>query len=132
MMMVLICIVPACAHRDLLPHADRLAIRLVIEHQLAAFRHDDAAGAFAFASPAIQAKYRTPENFLQMVKAFYQPVSQPWRQGGYTKPYMIDGDLTQPVLLVGRDGEFVLALYVMQKQPDGQWKITGCSLIPEM
>jgi hypothetical protein len=124
--------VPACAHQGMLAAADRAAIRLVIERQLQAFRDDDAVGAFAVASPEIQAKYRTPENFLRIVKRFYQPVYRPRHEGGFTKPYIIDGQLTQPVLLVGPDGEFYLALYVMQKQPDGRWTIAGCSLIPEL
>jgi hypothetical protein len=31
---------------------------------------------------------------------------------------------------MGPNGDFVVALYTMQKQPDGNWKILGCSLIP--
>jgi Domain of unknown function (DUF4864) len=42
----------------------------------------------------------------------------------------MDGQLTQPVLLVGPEGDFVVALYAMQRQRDGDWKILGCSLIP--
>jgi hypothetical protein len=120
---------PACTHLGGLTAADRTAIRTVIERQLEAFRRDDAAGAFAFASPEIQAKYGTPENFLALVKTYYQPVYRPRRIGGFTNPHVIEGMVTQPVLLIGPDGKFVLALYTMQKQADGEWKITGCSLV---
>jgi Domain of unknown function (DUF4864) len=123
---------PACAHQWGPTGADRLAIRRVIERQLEAFRHGDAVAAFVYASPAIQAKYRTPDNFMAVVKTFYRPVYRPRREGGFTNLYMIDGMLTQPVLLVGPDGECALALYAMQKQPDGEWKIAGCSPIPEL
>jgi hypothetical protein len=120
----------ACAHQGELTAAERLGIRTVITHQLEAFRRDDAADAFALASPEIQAKYGTPEHFLTIVKTFYEPVYRPRRLGGFTNPYVMDGQLTQPVLLVGPGGDFVVALYAMQKQPDGRWKILGCSLIP--
>jgi hypothetical protein len=107
-----------------------MAIRAVIERQLEAFRRDDAVNAFAFASPEIQAKYGTPENFMTAVKSFYEPVYRPQRTGGFTNLYVMDGQLTQPVLLVGPDGGFVVALYAMQRQRDGDWRILGCSLIP--
>ena len=68
--------------------------------------------------------------FMTAVKAFYDPVYRPQRTGGYTSLYVMDGQLTQPVLLVGPDGDFVVALYAMQRQRDGDWKILGCSLIP--
>jgi Domain of unknown function (DUF4864) len=119
-----------CAHRGELTAADRTAIRAVIERQLEAFRRDDAISAFAFASPEIQAKFGTPDNFMTAVKSFYEPVYRPRRTGGFTNLYVMDGQLTQPVLLVGPDGNFVVALYAMQRQRDGDWKILGCSLIP--
>jgi Domain of unknown function (DUF4864) len=123
----------ACAHHGALTEltaADRAAIRAVIEHQIEAFRRDDATGAFAFASPEIRAQFGTPEHFLTAVKTFYQPVYRPQRTGGFTNLYIIDGQLTQPVLLVGPNGDFVVALYTMRKQSDGEWRILGCSLIP--
>jgi hypothetical protein len=120
---------PACAYLRGLTAEDRTAMRTVIEGQLEAFRRDDAARAFAFASPEIQAKFGTPENFMAIVKTFYRPVYRPRRIGGFTEPRLIEGMITQPVLLIGPDGKFVLALYTMQKQPDGEWKITGCSLV---
>jgi hypothetical protein len=120
----------SCIHQGGLTATDRTAIRTVIERQLDAFRRDDATSAFAFASPAIQARFGTPEEFLTAVKTFYEPVYRPRRTGGFTNLYVIAGQLTQPMLLVGPDGEFVVALYAMQKQPNGEWKILGCSLIP--
>jgi hypothetical protein len=119
----------ACAHQGELRADDRIAIRAVIERQLEAFRQEDAAAAFAF-SPEIQAKYSSPENFTTIVKTFYEPVYRPRRMGGFTKLHVIDGQPTQPVLLVGPDGDFAVALYTMKKQVHGAWKILGCSLIP--
>jgi Domain of unknown function (DUF4864) len=127
---LLLLIFSACAHQGELTAAERMTIRRVIERQIEAFRRDDAATAFALASPEIQAKYGTPENFRTIVKTFYEPVYRPRRLGGFTNLYVMDGQLTQPVVLMGPNGDFVVALYTMQKQPDGNWKILGCSLIP--
>jgi Domain of unknown function (DUF4864) len=120
----------ACAHQGEFTAADRIAIRAVIERQLEAFRAEDAAAAFALASPEIQEKYGSPEIFMMAVKTFYEPVYRPRRMGGFTDLHVIDGQLTQPVLLVGPDGTFAVALYTMKKQAHGDWKILGCSLIP--
>jgi hypothetical protein len=89
----------ACAHQGELTAADRVAIRAVIERQLEAFRQEDAAAAFALASPEIQVKYGRPENFMTMVKTFYEPVYRPRRMGGFTDLHVIDGQPTQPVLM---------------------------------
>uniref|UniRef100_UPI00403F8DA0 DUF4864 domain-containing protein n=1 Tax=Microcoleus sp. OTE_8_concoct_300 TaxID=2964710 RepID=UPI00403F8DA0 len=51
----------------LISESDRATIRSVVEKQLQAFQKDDAAGAFAFASPGIQQQFRTAENFMHMV-----------------------------------------------------------------
>jgi Domain of unknown function (DUF4864) len=120
----------ACAHQGGLTADDRDAIRAVIERQLEAFHREDAAAAFAFASPEIQAKYGSPEYFMTIVKTFYEPVYRPRRLGGFTKLHVVDGQPTQPVLLVGPDGDFTVALYTMKKQVHGEWRILGCSLVP--
>jgi len=82
------------------------------------------------ASPEIQEKYGSAENFMTIVKTYYEPVYRPRRMGGFTKLHVIDGEPTQPVLLVGPSGDFTVALYTMKKQVHGEWKILGCSLIP--
>ena len=40
----------------------------------------------------------------------------------------IEGKLVQPVQIVGPDGIPVTALYIMERQPDGSWKIGECVL----
>lgn len=107
---------------------DAITIRSLIEHQLAAFKKDDAQGAFAFASPAIQAQFGTPENFMQMVKISYPAVYRP-RSVFFEKITTIQGNITQPVLLLAPDGVPLRALYLMEKQADNIWKINGCFLV---
>jgi ketosteroid isomerase-like protein len=108
--------------------ADRQAIRRVIESQLAAFQRDDGPGAFAFASPMIREIFATPENFMAMVKSAYQPVYRP-REVAFRELAMLEGAPAQEVYLVGPDGQTVIALYVMERQPDGSWRINGVYLL---
>jgi hypothetical protein len=74
---VLLIVLPLSAQQRDLTNADRAAIHTVIERQLEALRQDDAVGAFALASPEIQAKFETPERFMTMVQTWYQPVYRP-------------------------------------------------------
>ncbi len=117
----------AMADEGLPGDADQGAIRQVISDQLAAFQRDDGPGAFAFASPFIQRKFGTPGIFLEMVRTAYPPVYRP-RDVQFRELVMENGRLFQKVLLVGPDGQPVLALYEMQRQPDGSWRINGCIL----
>lgn len=107
--------------------ADAAAIRAVISHQLGAFLHDDGNAAYGDASPTIQALFHDPDTFMEMVRTGYQSV---YRARGveFRDLGMMDNRLIQQVYMVGPDGIPVLALYQMQKQPDGSWKINGCSI----
>jgi hypothetical protein len=107
--------------------AEAAAIRAVISDQLGAFLRDDRTAAFADASPTIQQIFHDPETFMQMVRSAYQPVyrssSVEFRELG-----MVEGRLVQRVYMVGPDGIAVLADYEMQRQPDGTWRINGCTI----
>ena len=39
------------------------------------------------------------------------------------------GAVLQQVDVVGPDGATVRALYAMEKQPDGSWRIAGCQIV---
>lgn len=110
-----------------LPPADAAAIRKVIEDQISAFRRDDSSGAFAFASPVIQDRFQTPENFMAMVRTAYPQVYRPQGLDFQNLADSARGPI-QEVIVVGPDGVPVMALYVMEKQPDGSWRINGCYL----
>ncbi|RCJ42415.1 DUF4864 domain-containing protein [Nostoc minutum NIES-26] len=108
--------------------SDFIAIRSVIESQLEAFQKDNAQDAFAFASPGIQEQFRTPENFMQMVRKHYPAVYRP-RSVFFENITIIQSNITQPVLLLSPHGIPLRALYLMEKQPDETWRINGCFLI---
>ena len=105
--------------------ADAAAIRSVIEGQLNAFMADNAPQAFAYASPAIQSIFKDPDTFMSMVRAGYQPVYRP-QEVEFRDLVPVEGRWTQRVLVVGPDGVPVVAQYIMEKQPDGIWRIDGC------
>jgi uncharacterized protein DUF4864 len=107
--------------------ADRAAIRAVIEEQLAAFQRDDEIAAFDLASPTIQQQFRSSGNFMRMVRNGYLPVYRP-RSVQFGDIETVEGAIIQRVELVGPDGAPALAHYVMERQPDGSWRINGCFL----
>ena len=107
--------------------ADGLAIRSVITAQLDAFRQDDAGRAFGIASPHIEARYGDAATFLAMVKAAYPAVYRA-HDVSFGPLARQNGALAQQVGLVGPDGAGAVALYTMEREPNGSWRIDGCVL----
>ncbi|MEE8434713.1 MAG: DUF4864 domain-containing protein [bacterium] len=105
-----------------------MAIRKVIESQLAAFRRDDGRTAFSFAAPEIQSQFRTPENFMRMVRQGYRMLYRPL-QIHFKTALTKQGQIVQPLLAIGEDGRTVMALYIMKREPDGEWRIAGVVLV---
>jgi Domain of unknown function (DUF4864) len=108
--------------------ADASAIQQVIQDQMAAFKVDDWAAAFAYATPSIQTKFQNPQVFSQMVTQAYQPVYRP-RGVEFRALTPSEFGPTQEVFVIGPDGLSYLAYYTMEKQPDGTWRINGCYLV---
>lgn len=107
--------------------ADRTAIRDVISRQIQAFQHDDAVAAFSLASRSIQQQMGTPARFLDLVRQHYEPVYRP-QSTVFGRLLLQDGQIVQQVDLVGPDGRPAGALYSMEQEPDGGWRISGCVL----
>jgi hypothetical protein len=107
--------------------ADWASIRAVINSQLDAFQRDDADAAFSFASPAIQKQFHTASEFMQMVRtgygAVYRPVSVQ-----FLDHFVLSDQPIQPLEIVMPDASVVVAFYIMERQPGGDWKIAGCAL----
>jgi hypothetical protein len=107
--------------------ADQTAIRGVIEGQVEAFRRDDGAAAFGYASPSIQGMFGSAETFMDMVRQGYRPVYRP-QVFEFREIVTLQGMVTQKVHVIGPDGRPVTAFYPMTQQPDGSWRIEGCYL----
>jgi ketosteroid isomerase-like protein len=121
---LLLLLTAAPAKAEGIAASDQAAIVAVIRDQIAAFRVDDAKRAFGYASPAIQAKFGTPEEFLDMVRSGYGQVYRA-REVTFRDIAVEQGVPVQAVEIRGADGTGVLALYFMERQPDGSWKING-------
>ncbi|MEL7080834.1 MAG: DUF4864 domain-containing protein, partial [Pseudomonadota bacterium] len=82
----------------------------VISSQIEAFKADDFAKAFSFASPGIQGIFRTPENFGRMVAQGYPMV---WRPAEVQYLDLSDqaGNLRQTVQITDAQGQVYLLAY---------------------
>ena len=117
----------AAAAQESIAPEDAHAVRAVIEAQLDAFQRDDAQAAFALASPGIRETFGDPETFMAMVRSGYAVVYRP-RSVRFDTPVMVAGQVLQPVRLWDAEGQGWMALYPMQRQPDGSWRTDGCQL----
>jgi hypothetical protein len=103
------------------------AVRAVVQEQLDAFLHDDAARAFSLATPGIRETFGSAENFLEMVRHSYAVVYRP-RNIVFETPQLADDQVLQPVRLTDTEGRGWIAVYPMKRLPDGSWRTNGCQL----
>jgi hypothetical protein len=126
LVMLLLLGAPAAAQE--LDRGDRRDIQDVIDRQIAAFKRDDGKEAFGYATPDLQAQFGDVQTFMRMVRAGYGPVYRP-RIYQFRELKEMNGVVTQQVYVVGPDNIPRLALYFMQQQKDGTWRISGCVLV---
>ena len=109
--------------------ADRLATQQIIESQIGAFQSGDHEKAYSFAGPGIQRTFPTVERFIGMVTKGYGALYDP---ESYVFGRSIEnaGQIHQEVLVTDRAGKTWQAVYTLQRQADGSWKITGVKLNP--
>jgi ketosteroid isomerase-like protein len=109
--------------------ADQSAFQAVISGQLEAFKKDDGQTAYSFAAPIVKGIFPSAEIFMGMVKRGYEPI--------YKNTKYVFGDLAtdtlgrpaQHVIITASDGKRYEAVYAMQQQPDGTWKIAGVQMV---
>lgn len=108
---------------------DTKKIRGVIQAQLDAFARDDAQRAFSYAAPGIRKMFGTPERFLAMVREGYPVVYRP-ASVGFLAPEANGATVIQAVEMADREGTLWVAVYQLERQRGGAWRITGCELMP--
>ncbi|CDX14663.1 conserved exported hypothetical protein [Mesorhizobium plurifarium] len=108
--------------------AEIKAAQTVIDSQLKAFIANDGAAAYSFAAPNVKQIFPTVDTFMNMVTNGYAPVRKPQSYSFGRVEQTAPGSIVQQVLIVGPDGRDYEAVYRLQQQPDGSFKITGCSL----
>lgn len=108
--------------------AEVRAAQSTIDSQLKAFLADDGALAYSFAAPNVKRIFPTVESFMDMVTNGYMPVRRPhnYAFGKFEQPSPTS--IVQQVLITGPDGKEYEAVYTLALQPDGTFRITGCSL----
>lgn len=129
LLIILVLFAAAPARAETINDADRAEFQRIISEQIEAFRADDGIKAYGYAAPSLHKVFPTAEIFMQMVKQGYRPVYRPqsFRFGETGNDPL--GRPSQRVTVVGPDGKTYEALYSMQRQPDGTWLISGCTLI---
>ena len=121
------------AHAQAVLATDVRAVREVVQAQLKALAADDAVRAFSYASPTIRTQFGDAATFMAMIKSGYPMVLRP-AATAFFQPEATDSTLLQVVQVVqlrGRDGRAWLATYALQRQPDGRWRINGCTVQPD-
>jgi hypothetical protein len=108
---------------------DVTAAQTIIRSQEQAFAHDDAAAAYSYAAPAIHAMFPDAAEFMAMVRRGYAPVYR-HKSFEFGVGRADDGKIAQTVRIIDPDGNPWDALYTLEQQADGSWKITGCVLHP--
>ncbi len=107
--------------------AQSAEIEANIAAQIQAFKADDFATAFTFASPNIQRLFGNPDNFGAMVRNGYPMV---WRPSDvrFLELREVAGALWQKVMITDDDGAVHILDYQMIQQENG-WKINGVQLL---
>ncbi|MCC2687458.1 MAG: hypothetical protein K0S21_261 [Rhizobiaceae bacterium] len=108
--------------------AEISAAQRVIEAQLQAFQADDGARAYSYAAPGVKRIFPSVDAFMSMVESGYLPVRRPKRYSFGKAAEPSTTSIIQQVMIVGPDGRDYEAVYTLELQPDGIYRITGVSL----
>ena len=107
---------------------DVTAAQGVIRAQEQAFARDDATAAYSYAAPTIKEIFPAPDIFMSMVQNGYAPVYR-HKSFEFGESKNEGNWIAQRVHIVDANGEAWEALYTLEQQADGSYKITGCSLL---
>ena len=100
----------------------------IIESQIQAFKNKNAELAYSFASPIIKLKFNNPQEFMSMVKSFYEPVYNP-KQYYFIDSKYFEGSIYHQLQIISQSNMSYLATYSLIKD-ENEWKISGCSVLP--
>ena len=109
--------------------SDWKAIKQVIAAQRAALIAGDVDKAFDYATPALRAQFGDADTFVAMIQVGY-PALLTARYTEFLEGAVIDGLIIQPLRLIDADNSVRVALYTMEKQKSGAWRISGCRIGP--
>jgi hypothetical protein len=116
------------AAADPVSSADAKAIQAVVRSQLQAFAEDDAAKAFSLATDETRSRIGSADTFMQIIKNDYDPIYRN-HDPIFAPAEVIDGNTIQIVRLADRDNVVWIAIYKLERDHGGNWKIQGCELL---
>ena len=99
-----------------------------IDAQLKAFQAGDGSLAYSYAAPNVKRIFPSVDVFMGMVESGYQPVRNPKNYAFGKVEDMSGTSIIQQVMILGPDGKDYEAVYTLELQPDGVYRITGVSL----
>ena len=100
----------------------------IIESQIQAFQNKNAELAYSFASPMIKLRFNNPQEFMSMVKSYYEPVYNP-KQYYFIDSKYFEGSIYHQLQIISQSNMSYLATYSLIKN-ENEWKISGCSVMP--
>lgn len=105
-------------------------VRQVVEQQLHALAAQDAMQAFALADQDLKTQFGTADAFLATVREQYPMLMHP-ASVLFLKPET-DGTIAlQKVRMADEDGASWTLTYLLNRQKDNQWRISGCVVTSE-
>jgi hypothetical protein len=104
--------------------------RTTITRQLEAFRANDGGLAYSFAAPNIKSMFPTVDSFMKMVTDGYQPVRRPQSYTFGRTRELSPSSVMQEMLITGPDGKNYSAIYTLELQADGVFRITSVVIQP--
>jgi Domain of unknown function (DUF4864) len=107
---------------------DIAAAQDVIRSQEQAFVRDNATAAYSYAAPAIRELFPEAGIFMFMVQHSYPPVYR-HKTFEFGEARAEGGQIAQRVHIIDADGRPWDALYTLERQADGSFKIIGCMLL---
>lgn len=103
------------------------AITGVVRLQLEAFADDDAEKAFSLSTETTRNLAGTPNEFMQVIRRKFTPIYR-HRQAFFSEPEIIGPHALQVVQLIDHDNLIWIAIYQVEQETDGAWRIDGCQL----
>ena len=78
--------------------------------------------------PLIKMKFNSPQEFMYMVRNYYEPVYNP-KQFQFLDAKYFEGAIFHQLQVISQKNESFLATYSLI-QDEGKWKISGCAVYP--
>ena len=105
-------------------------VQQVVQQQLQALASQDAMQAFALADTDLRTQFGSADAFLATVRSQYPMLMHPSSVLFY-KPRTNGAIALQKVRMSDDEGSAWTLTYLLNRQQDNQWRISGCVVTPE-